>query len=366
MADGTILVTGAGGFVGSRVVEAVASTDPSRVRAGLRTWANASRVCRLPVDTALCDITNPAQAADATAGAWAVVHCAYGDSRELIVEGTRTMLRAAVDAGVRRFVYLSSAEVYGREISGQISESVVGAPEADTYGAWKAEAEAVVREYQGPGLSTTILRPSIIYGPFSQSWTVRVAARLQSGNWGRFEELADGTCNLVYVDDLVRLILLALERDEADGGVFNVVGPDRPTWNEYFSRFNEVLGLPPLRSMSKGRSVRSAAVRDAAQGLIAPAVSRFRPRLMSIYLRGGFPAKVMKAVQTRLKTTVSRREHGLYGRQAEFVADAAERVLGFRPRVDLDTGLARCKAWLEFSGYVESADPFALPGEGCA
>jgi len=366
MADPVVLVTGAGGFVGSRVVEAIASTDPSRVRAGLRTWANASRICRLSVDTALCDITDPAQTAEATKGAAGVVHCAYGDSRELIVEGTRTMLRAAVDAGARRFVYISSAEVYGREVSGRIHEDVPRAPEPDTYGAWKAEAEDVVREFQNGGLSTAILRPSIIYGPFGQSWTVRVAARLQSGNWGRFEEMADGTCNLVYVDDLVRCILLALERNEADGGVFNVVGPDRPTWNDYFTRFNDVLGLAPLQSLSKQRSARRAALRDAAQGLISPAVRRFHPRLMRIYLKGGLPAKVMKAVQTRLKTTVSRRDQNLYSRRAEFVTDAVERVLGFHAAVDLDTGLARCREWLEFSGYVESSDLLALPGGGAA
>lgn len=55
------------------------------------------------------------------------------------------------------------------------------------------------------------LAPSLVYGPASsRAWTVNVAKRLLSGAWGCFDQFGEGIANLVYVDDLVRAILLAL------------------------------------------------------------------------------------------------------------------------------------------------------------
>ena len=71
------------------------------------------------------------------------------------------------------------------------------------YGDSKIDAEKLCFEYLAKGVPITILRPSIIYGPFSNTWVVRTAQRLQSGNWGVFDKYGNGICNLIYVDDLV-------------------------------------------------------------------------------------------------------------------------------------------------------------------
>ena len=356
MNNRTTLVTGTGGFVGGRLVEAIYLSEFGRVRAGIRRWANASRVARFPVDFVPCDITKPAEVRAASEGADAVVHCAYAGTRELIVDGTRNMLQAALEAGVRRFVYLSSAEVYGPDVAGMVDETQSCTPTGRVYGDAKLEAEALVQEFGQRGLATTILRPSIIYGPFSQSWTIDLATRLQSGNWGRFEGHGDGICNLVYVDDLIRAVFLAIESEAAAGEIFNVVGPDRLTWNEYFERFNGALELPPLRTIARGRSTRVSAIRDRANAATSFLKRHFEGPLMRIYLGDSGASRLMKRVKNKLKTTASGSElKNLYSREAQFSIEKAMSLLGYRPRVDLDSGLAVCRQWLAFHGYLEQS-----------
>lgn len=343
-------------------MEAVYQTGLGEVRAGIHRWASAARVARFPVEFVSCDLGHPAQLRDACDGVSAVVHCAHGGTRESIVQGTGNVLEAALGAGVRRFVYLSSTEVYGRDISGPIDEKHPCRPAPGSYGDWKHEAEGLVERYQERGLPTTILRPSIVYGPFSSSWTVRVALRLQSGRWGMFEEFGEGICNLVYVDDLVRVVLRAIDKEAAEGETFNVVGAERPTWNEYFRRFNDVLGLPPLEMIPKGESTRRAWSRDRLSRLTGYFVDRFREQLMPIYLRGGVAGKVMRSVKNKLATTATQAElEGLYSRKATFLTQRAERALGRWPTVSLDEGLWRCRDWLAFSGYLQEHPAVALP-----
>ena len=124
------------------------------------------------------------------------------------------------------------------------------------------------------GLPVTIFRPSIVYGPWSDQWTAALAERLRSGRWRRYARYGEGTCNLVYVDDLVAAALSSIHSDAAAGQAFNVGGGDLVTWNEYFDRFNRAMGLPPLEVRSaqraKAKSIAAGAVRTTAQLLLRP------------------------------------------------------------------------------------------------
>jgi len=363
MSNHKILVTGAGGFVGSRIVEAVYRLEFGTVRAGIHRWASAARYARFPVESVLCDLSDPVQLHDACQGVTAVVHCAHGGTHDSIVSGTRHLLEASRQAGVKRFVFLSSAEVYGKDASGEVDEEHPCRPLPGSYGDWKREAEEVVAAYQRQGLPTTVLRPAIIYGPFSSSWTMRVADRLQSGAWGTFEEFGEGICNLVYVDDLVRFILRTIEDDGAVGMTFNVVGPERPTWNEYFRQFNLALGLPPLKTIGKAQATRKARSRDRLGRFTGYFVARFKDQLMPIYLRGGTAGRLMKSVKSRLTTTATSAElEGLYSRKATLVTTRAEAAIAFQPSVSMSEGLRRTRDWLAFNGYVRGHPATALPG----
>jgi len=140
-------------------------------------------------------------------GVTVVVQCARatgpGSEAQL-----RNLLEAAYRRGVTRVVHLSTAEVYGA-VAGDVHEEHPVGPGQSDYARSKIAAEQVCAEYIARGLPLVVLRPTIVYGPFSEAYTVRVVERLLSGRWSLPEESCRGTCNLLYVDDLVAAIVLA-------------------------------------------------------------------------------------------------------------------------------------------------------------
>jgi uncharacterized protein YbjT (DUF2867 family) len=158
----TILVTGANGFVGSHMVPALVDAG-HRVLALVRDENGAALVMRRlapsqreAVETRAGDVTKPDTLPAALAGADAVLHLVAvprdwdgGATLRLVnTEGTRNVLRAAADAGVRRFVHLGAL-------------GVVDDPDLH-YGSSKVKGMALVRE---SGLDWTILSPSLLFGP---------------------------------------------------------------------------------------------------------------------------------------------------------------------------------------------------------
>ena len=175
---GTVVVTGAGGFIGGRAVEVLHATG-TRVRAIVRRWSTAARIGRLPVDIIRADVTDPRSLAQSFAGASVVLHCARADGR-VNIEGTRGVLEAARLAGIRRVVHLSTIEVYG-VTSGVVTEDMQMRATGREYGDSKMAAEEVCREAAARGQEVVILRPTVVYGPYSDLWTVEFAQRFRSG-----------------------------------------------------------------------------------------------------------------------------------------------------------------------------------------
>ena len=347
-----ILITGGGGFVGSRFAEIIYLTGFGRARVGVRSWARAARAARFPVDIVLCDVLDRRQTAEAMKGVDAVVHCAVGDT-PVIVDGTRNVLDAAAQAGVARVIHISTAEVYGHHVSGRVDETWPCTPTGNAYADAKIQAEQLVWDYSSRGLPVTVFRPSIVYGPWSEVWTAALAQCLQSGRWARFDGCADGTCNLVYVDDLVAAALTSIYDDQAAGQAFNIGGPDLLSWNEYFERLNSAMGRPPLDVLSTSRAKAESMVTGVFRGGARLVLDRYGERLMRIYERGGPLAKAMKRVKSWLNTRPSSKEfEDLYNRKAIYDSSKAQRLLSWRPAVDLDQGLRLSVDWLKYAGVL--------------
>ncbi|HYT05037.1 MAG TPA: NAD-dependent epimerase/dehydratase family protein [Gemmatimonadales bacterium] len=353
--DHRVLVTGAGGFIGGRVVEVLHGSGCAQVRAGVRRWAGGARIGRLPVEIVRCDLADPRQVDAACDGVTAVVQCATatGPGGEASL---RNLLEAAYRRGVTRLVHLSTTEVYGA-LAGEVDEEHPIGPGQSDYARSKIAAEQVCAEYIGRGLPLVILRPSIVYGPFSETWTVKFAQRLLSGRWSLPEESCRGTCNLLYVDDLVAAIVLALRTDQAVGETFNVNGNERLTWNQYFRALGDALGAGTLDRQS-------ALVAHANAWLLQPvrASAHFllayqKDRIMALYERYRPVRRLMRGAESLLRRVPAAGEFGLYSRAAFYLTGKAQRMLGYQPAFTMANGITWSVAWLRHEGYLPDGGP---------
>ena len=350
-----VLITGAGGFIGGRVAEVLHGSGHAQVRAGVRRWAGAARIGRLPVEIVRCDLADPRQVDAACDGVTAVVQCATvtgpGGEAQL-----RNLLEAAHRRGVTRVVHLSTTEVYG-DVAGDVDEEDPVGPGQSDYARSKIAAERVCAEYIARGLPLVILRPTIVYGPFSEVWTVKVVQRLLSGRWSLPEESCRGTCNLLYVDDLVAAILLASRTDQAVGETFNVNGSERVTWNQYFRALGAGLGagIPDRQGVlaARGRAWLLQPVRASAHFLLR----HQKDRIMALYDRYRPVRRLMRRAESLLRRVPATGEFRLYSRAACYVTGKARRILGYQPTFTMASGVTLSIAWLRHEGYLGDEGP---------
>jgi nucleoside-diphosphate-sugar epimerase len=323
------------------------------IRAALRRWSSGARIGRFPIEMVKCDIRNADEVAQALQGITHVVHCAVGE-QSTTVDGTRTLLAGALKAGVKRVVHISTVDVYGTP-EGVIDETHPLTKTGRAYGDSKIEAEEVCQEFAAQGLPVTILRPSLVHGPFSATWTIAYAQRLQSRPWLVAEPDARGTCNVVYVDDLVGAVIAALDADTPPGEAFNINGPERPSWNEYFSALNDAMGLPGIEPQGKARARIGALAVQPVRKSAKLVLQRFQPQITSLYQRSEVARKLMKRAELLLRTTPAPAEFTTYSRRTSFSTEKAERLLGYRPRFPLSRALPLTAAWLKQNGFVTAA-----------
>lgn len=349
MRQGPVLITGAGGFIGGRMAE-VFTQQGVPVRAAVRRWASAARVGRLDIDLVACDIRRRDDLQRVMDGCSAVIHCAVGD-RSVTVDGTEQVLATAHALGVAQVVHVSTIDVYG-DANGPISEATPRQTTGRPYGDTKIEAEARCEAWRAQGLPVTILRPSIVYGPFSDGWTVHYAQRFQAGAWPLPASAAQGTCNLLYVDDLVSACRAALVSGAAANDTFNVNGADRPTWHAYFEALNAALGLPPLAqaapTVARVKAAAMAPVKRAAKYLLA----NHQAAIMAVYQRSEFAKRLMRRAESTMKHAPNPAEFRLYGKVLDIDTHHITAQLGWRPTVRMADGIALSAAWLRHAGYA--------------
>jgi len=205
------------------------------------------------------------------------------------------------------------------------------------------------------GLPVTILRPSLVHGPFSATWTIAYAQRLQSRPWLVAEEDARGTCNLVYVDDLVGAVIAALDANTPSGEAFNINGPERPSWDEYFHALNDAMGLPRLEAERQSRARLSALAVQPVRKSAKLVLKRFQNQVTFVYQRSELARTIMKRAEHLIRTTPAPAEFTVYSRRTSFSTEKAERMLGYKPHFPLARALPLTAAWLKHNGFVTAA-----------
>ncbi len=385
-----VLVTGATGFIGGRLCEVLTLTGAFPFRALVHSAASAWRIARFPLDFAVGDLCDRAAVDRAVRGCDAVVHLAWGD-HAVMQRGLENLLRAAVDQGVRRFVHISSVAVYGNHPpADSVSEAAPARPTDMAYGNEKLEQERrVLRHWKRHGLNAVILRPPNVYGPYAP-FTVNLINKIRS----REVAIVDGgrnPCNLVYVDNLVEAILLALWKPEAVGEVFFVTDPAVVTWEQCIRDHAALAGVevarvaatalvPPRQEHILRDSLRALphvlADRDLRHVLARIPVVRRAERLLYSWFQS-LPEETRQGIRLSLRGPQRVQRNGagerqffsdetLIAAQERAVAhssDKARRLLGYTAPVSYDEAMRLTEQWLRHAGII-ARDGVPEPGAG--
>jgi 2-alkyl-3-oxoalkanoate reductase len=313
------VVTGAAGFLGAAFADALRAAGWDVRGFDLRTG---------PI-VEFGDVTRPDGWVEVLRGADLVVHAAAivaetGDPRlfrEVNVNGTATVARAAREAGGMCFLHLSSKVVYGRHFTGTPDEAAPVSPTGSAYTDTKIAAEhAALAVAAGGGLDLRIVRLGDVYGPGSVPWTIRPLRLLRR----RLFLLPDGGRGILtptYVDDAIEGALAVADAARATGEVFNITGGRGVSVAEFVAPYAAALGVP-LRSAPR------IVVRTAA----------------GVLERG---ATTVGLVPPFGASTVEYLTHpGTYD-----ISKVVE-VVGWRPAADLDEGMRRTLEWARRRGLV--------------
>jgi len=331
------LVTGADGFIGARLVARLAGAGVA-VRALVR--RGLLRASEPRVERVRGDVTDRASVEAAARGCEVVFHCAWGgttlaEARAVNVEGTVNVVEAALGAGARRVVHVSTMSVHGRRLPPVLTEDAPLVFRGDAYGVSKAEGEraAFARGAAG-GIEVVALRPTLVYGPGAPYWLLGYFQRVRSEQVALIDG-GRGLANLIFVEDLVDALLAAATVPGVAGEAFLVSGAEPVSWREYLGAFAAMCGKPLPPSVPRWRA------RLAVQALRVYGLLTARPRRLV-----GMDLQLMP-----MRTVVS--------------IERARRRLGWRPATSFAEGMRRCEAWLRAEGYLprhEAAEAAAAGG----
>jgi len=252
-----ILVTGATGAVGPRVVAALLESG-CRVRT-LSLDAPHEGAWPAGVDARLGDVTDPPAVAAAMAGVDGVIHLAAllhiinpppqlrSRYERINVGGTANVVEAARQAGVGRVVFFSTIAVYGPSTGGVLTEDSPLRPDS-FYAQTKVDAERIVlsaKHADGMPMGT-VLRLGAVYGARIKGNYRRLLLSLARR---RFIPIGAGTNRrtLVYDKDVARAAVLALRHPGAEGSVFNITDGRCHSMNNIIETLCDALGRRPPR-----------------------------------------------------------------------------------------------------------------------
>ena len=330
MGDVTV-VTGGTGFVGAAVIRHLVVAG-HRIRALARPGSDRRLLADLPVEMVDGDLTDAASLPRILKDCGCLFHVAafyslWARDRRLFydinVEGTRCILQAAADAGVRRVVYTSTVGALGIPEGGGVGTEETPVSLADMAGDYKRSkflAEEVARTYARRGLAVVIVNPSTPVGPGDVKPTPTgqmIVDFLQGRMWAY---LSTGL-NLVDVDDVAAGHLLAAERGRV--GERYILGRRNLTLREIFELLGRLTGIRPPRL-------------KVSAGMILPLAHL--TEWVADHITGRPPLVPVDAVRMARKTMF-------------FDSSKAVRELGL-PQSPVEEALARAAQWFRANGYA--------------
>jgi nucleoside-diphosphate-sugar epimerase len=375
----TVFVTGATGFIGGRVCERLVQSGV-KVRALVHSMHRAARIARLPIELCPGSLLEPQTLRTAIGDAKVVIHCGLGNAGA-IVHGTENMLAVAHEAGVKRFVHVSTAAVYGiTPPAGTETEDAPTPATGDAYCDNKAKAERVVLRYGNKGLPVVLLRPSIVWGPYS-AWSTRLMDDLNNHRVSLIDG-GRGACNTTYVDNLIDAMFLSIERDDVLNQTLFITDGEKITWGDFIKAHINM--MDPRPEIGNVVPEEIAALGNNKPGMLVGSLKatarvarskEFRQMLLQIPATEAALKKLWNWVgsmpserRDRLKARFGARRNSVPETNGKYIPDPvtvatqsatvffsiekARRVLGYEPRVKFAEGIKLVEQWLRYACHI--------------
>ncbi|MBY8996356.1 MAG: NAD-dependent epimerase/dehydratase family protein [Candidatus Thorarchaeota archaeon] len=326
-----VLVTGASGFLGGRIISRLLK-DGHEVVGLVRATSNREGLLK-NIEVKEADLFNIPSLEDAVQGVNAVIHFAayfdfYPSDEELMfkvnVEGTTNLMNACVGTEVERFIYCSTAETMGGIRFPPGTEDTELRPDF-SYGESKILAERAIREITNEtGLAHIILRPTGVMGEGDFYVMYEVAQELNNGKVFVLPRNLSAQFMYTYVDDVVTGFVAALTPMVALNNTI-ILCPDEPmSWDEFVEVMTERLGVKPPRLRVPSILVKFV------MALLSPFKNR---KKMTFFWH-------MKSVDMMHANRV-------------YSNDKAKRLLGWTPQVTMVEGFQRAIDWYFENGHLE-------------
>jgi len=322
------LVTGGTGFVGSHLIESLVEQE-DEVRALVRPSGDREFLIRLGAEPVLGDLDDLDSLRAACKGAEVVYHSAarveivgdYEDFRRTTVMGTTRLIEAASEAGVRRFVYVSSCGVFHPKLLGNgVLNEQTPTPEPPkwfVYARSKLAAEAAVRERVRPPMEWVIVRLAYLYGPRNRAFHRYLLPHVRRG---MFMLIGDGSNEMamLYVGDAARAVAAAGRSAEAAGQTLIAAGNEHVTQRDYMYSLADGFGVPRPRQ-------------------------KVPYRLAYAWSWGA--EHVLKFSKSATRLAMNRTAVALTGLPQRIDGTWSQKLLGWKPQVSFAEGMRRAFDW---------------------
>lgn len=326
------LVTGATGFIGSHIAERLVR-DGEDVTAFVRKTSRIDFLKTIGVKFAYGDINDTGSARNAMKGIDIVYHSAAladewissEEAYKVNVEGTRNLLDAALDAKVKKFVFISSLAVLGMKNHYGTKADAPYYKTGDSYIDTKIDSEQLAMDYYKKyNLPVTVIRPGFVFGPRDDKLVPRLSELLSRKQF-IFVGNGKNKINSVYIENLTSAIILAARSAKSTGQKYNVTNGSGMTFEELIFKIADIWKLEkPKKHIPKSLAYLLCGL---LTGWARLAKSKEPPYM----------------TKTRIKFSCL---------NLDFDIAKTKDELGYIPRISIEEGLRRTRAWMQKEGMI--------------
>lgn len=316
-----IAITGASGFIGSHLIDSLLERGWK-----IRALIHLTPPHRPEIEAVRGEINQVKDLRSLCDGADWVFHLAsaMGSAQlkanefyRINVEGTKALLRAAKEAGIKRFIHISSAGVLGAVSSGVIADEQYPPHPITIYDQTKAMAEAFALHEAKKGLDVVIVRPGWVYGPRDRR-TLKLFRAIKK-KFFFFVGDGQGRQTPIWIGDLIQGLMLAAEKGKK-GEIYHLAGSEILTVKEMVEKIAQAMQV----------KLTSLHLPSLPLKLVALAFDR-----LGLWLHREMPIN-----SSRLS---------FFLHSKPLAIEKAKKELGFKPKINFRTGLSLTVNW-----YIEN------------